>query len=114
MQPGEGIMLLSVAPALLAIALVHCDDRLSSLLAIGLFATGISASVLLIAAYDRPFVGQIAVTPEPLLQIISDHPVTKRWAEGPTSVLGRRVASTVTATTDFHPRPKDPPKATRL
>jgi hypothetical protein len=25
-----------------------------------------------IAAYDRPFVGQIAVTPEPLLQIISD------------------------------------------
>jgi hypothetical protein len=62
---------------LLTVALVHCDDRLSSLLAIGLFATGISASVLLIAAYDRPFVGQIAVTPEPLLQIISD-PVTKR------------------------------------
>jgi hypothetical protein len=63
--------------ALLAIALVHCDDRLSSLLAMGLFATGVSASVLLIAAHDRPFVGQIAVTPEPLLQIISD-PVTKR------------------------------------
>jgi hypothetical protein len=36
-----------------------------------------AASVLLIAAHDRPFVGQIAVTPEPLLQIISD-PVTKR------------------------------------
>src|SRR5215475_12388233 len=63
--------------ALLAIALVHCDDRLSSLVAMGLFATGVSASVLLIAAHDRPFVGQIAVTPEPLLQIISD-PVTKR------------------------------------
>jgi hypothetical protein len=62
---------------LLTTALVHCDNRLSSLLAIGLFATGISASVLLIAAYDRPFVGQIAVTPEPLLQIVSD-PVTKR------------------------------------
>ena len=63
--------------AMLAIALVHCDNRLSSLLAMGLFATGVSASVLLIAAYDRPFIGQIAVTPEPLLQIISD-PVTKR------------------------------------
>jgi hypothetical protein len=50
--------------------------------AMGLFATGVSASVLLIAAHDRPFVGQIAVTPEPLLQIISD-PVTKRRAEGP-------------------------------
>lgn len=63
--------------ALLAIALVHCDDRLSSLLALGLFATGTAASVLLIAAHDRPFVGQIAVTPDPLLQIISE-PVTKR------------------------------------
>ena len=63
--------------ALLAIALVHCDNRLSSLLAMGLFATGVSVSVLLIVAYDRPFVGQIAVAPEPLLQIISD-PVKKR------------------------------------
>ena len=63
--------------ALLAIALVHCDNRLSSLLAMGLFATGVSVSVLLIAAYDRPFVGQIAIAPEPLLQIISD-PVAKR------------------------------------
>ena len=68
---------LQIICALLAIALVHCDDRLSSLLAMGLFATGASASVLLIAAYDRPFVGQLAVTPEPLLQIIAD-PVTKR------------------------------------
>ena len=57
--------------ALLAIAFVHCDDRLSSLLAMGLFATGVSASVLLIAAHDRPFVGEVAVTPKPLLQIVS-------------------------------------------
>jgi len=68
---------LQIICALLAIALVHCDDRLSSLLAMGLFATGVSASVLLIAAHDRPFVGQIAVTPKPLLQIVSD-PLTKR------------------------------------
>ena len=58
--------------ALLAIAFVHCDDRLASLLATGLFATGVSASVLLIAAHDRPFVGEVAVTPKPLLQIVSD------------------------------------------
>jgi len=58
-------------------AFVHCDDRLASLLAMGLFASGVSASVLLIAAHDRPFVGQIAVTPKPLLQIVSD-PLTKR------------------------------------
>jgi Protein of unknown function (DUF4239) len=63
--------------ALLVVAFVHCDDRLSSLVAMGLFATGVSASLLLIAAHDRPFVGQIAVTPEPLLQVVSD-PSTKR------------------------------------
>jgi len=64
--------------ALLAIALVHCDDRLSSLLAMGLFATGVSVSVLLIAAYDRPFIGHIAVTPKPLLQVVSDSPPGRR------------------------------------
>ncbi len=60
--------------ALLAIALVHCDDRLASAVAMGLFATGVAASVLLIAAHDRPFTGQISVTPESLLQIMPDAP----------------------------------------
>jgi hypothetical protein len=36
----------------------------------GLFATGVAASVLLIAAHDRPFTGQISISPEPLLQIM--------------------------------------------
>ncbi len=40
--------------ALLAIALVHSDNRLASGLSMGLFATGVAASVLLIAAHDRP------------------------------------------------------------
>ena len=61
--------------SLLAIAFVHCDNWLASLLAIGLFAGGVSTSVLLIAAHDRPFVGHVAVTPQPLLQIVS---LTKR------------------------------------
>jgi len=34
------------------------------------FTTGIAASVLLIAAHDRPFIGQISIGPEPLLQIM--------------------------------------------
>jgi hypothetical protein len=75
---GQMVLSLSAGDsALLAIAFVHCDDRLASLLAMGLFATGVSDSVLLIAAHDRPFVGQIAVTPKPLLRIVSD-PLTKR------------------------------------
>jgi hypothetical protein len=39
-------------------------------IAMGLFATGVAASVLLIAAHDRPFTGQISIGPEPLLQIM--------------------------------------------
>ena len=63
---------LQAACALLVIGLVHCDNRLAGGVAMGLFATGVAASVLLIAAHDRPFTGQISVSPEPLLQIMPD------------------------------------------
>jgi hypothetical protein len=59
---------------LLVIAAVHCDNRLASGIAMGLFATGVAASVLLIAAHDRPFTGQISIGPEPLLQIMPGLP----------------------------------------
>jgi hypothetical protein len=55
---------------LLVIAVVRCDNRLASGIAMGLFATGVAASVLLIAAHDRPFTGQISIGPGPLLQIM--------------------------------------------
>jgi hypothetical protein len=55
---------------LCVIALLHCENRLGSAIAMGLFATGVAASVLLIAAHDRPFTGQISIRPEPLLQIM--------------------------------------------
>jgi hypothetical protein len=59
---------------LIAIAMVHAEDRGASLITLGLFATGIAASVLLIAAHDRPFVGQLSIAPDPLLQIIPSAP----------------------------------------
>jgi hypothetical protein len=68
---------LQAACVMLAIALVHCDDRLASLTAIFLFATGAAAAVLLIAAHDRPFIGQLAITPQPLLEIMPDVPVAR-------------------------------------
>lgn len=68
---------LQAACALLVIGLVHCDNRLAAAIAMGLFATGVAASVLLIAAHDRPFTGQISITPEPLLQIMPDAPVKR-------------------------------------
>jgi hypothetical protein len=64
-------LLVQAICALFAIALVHSDNRLTAAIAMGVFATGVAASVLLIAAYDRPFVGQLAVGPEPLLQVMA-------------------------------------------
>jgi hypothetical protein len=55
---------------LIAIALSHGGKRGSALAAMGLFATGAAACFLLIAAYDRPFVGQLLVRPDPLLQVM--------------------------------------------
>jgi hypothetical protein len=62
---------LQAASVLLAIAIVHAEDRGAAAIALGLFASGVAASVLLIAAHDRPFIGQLAVTPDPLLQIVA-------------------------------------------
>jgi hypothetical protein len=52
------------------IAMVHIDNRRTSAIAMAIFATGVAVSVLLIAAHNRPFVGEISVGPEPLLQVL--------------------------------------------
>jgi hypothetical protein len=38
----------------------------------GLFAVGVGASLLLILAHDRPFIGHISVRPTPLLQVMPE------------------------------------------
>jgi len=57
---------------LVAIAMVHSDNRLASIIAMGIFATGIAASMLLILAHDRPFTGEISIRPDPLLQVMPE------------------------------------------
>jgi len=56
----------------LAIAMMHNDNRSNSALALGLFATGGAAAVLLIATHNRPFTGEISVGPGPLLQVLPE------------------------------------------
>ena len=55
---------------LIAIALTHVDKRFAAIIAMGLFATGAAACLLLIGAYDRPFIGGFAVRPDPLLRVV--------------------------------------------
>jgi hypothetical protein len=64
--------------ALVAIAMVHSDNRLASVIAMGVFAAGVAASVLLIAAHDRPFTGQLSVRPDALLQVMPEAEPNKR------------------------------------
>ena len=58
--------------ALFAIAMVHSDNRLASIIALGTFATGVAASTLLILAHDRPFIGELSIRPDPLLQVMPE------------------------------------------
>ena len=67
---------LQAACALVAIAMVHSDNPLASAITLGLFGIGVAASLLLILAHDRPFTGQLAVSPNPLLQMMPDLSVT--------------------------------------
>ncbi|HTD16684.1 MAG TPA: hypothetical protein VK673_15985 [Chthoniobacterales bacterium] len=54
------------------IAMAHNDNRLTAALATGLFAAGVSVSVLLIVSHDKPFHGPVSVKPDLLLQIRPD------------------------------------------
>jgi uncharacterized protein DUF4239 len=65
-----GILLQGLC-TLVAIAMVHSDNRRACAMTLMLFATGIALSVLLIAAYSRPFMGENSVKPELLKQVIA-------------------------------------------
>jgi hypothetical protein len=77
-------LLLQALCALLAIAMVHSDNRLAATLTMGIFATGVAASVLLIAAHDRPFTGELSVGPDPLLQVMPETEAGTKIGGNPT------------------------------
>lgn len=54
---------------LIAIAMVHSDNRVSARIALGLFSTAIAVCILLLLSHDRPFTGQLSVKPAVLLQV---------------------------------------------
>jgi len=65
-------VLLQAVCTLLAIAMVHSDNRVTAAIAMALFATGVAVSVVLIASHDGPFAGEIAVGPDLLLQVMPE------------------------------------------
>ena len=67
-------LLLQAICTLTAIAMVHADNRGAAATAMGIFATGVAVSVLLIASHDQPFSGSISVKPDLLEQVMPESP----------------------------------------
>jgi hypothetical protein len=63
--------LLSLATlALVAIGLVHSDNRMAARIAMGLFALAVAVVITMLAAEDEPFVGQLGLDPDVLEQVM--------------------------------------------
>ena len=67
-----GVEKASVRTRLLQGPRVKVDDRLAATIALGIFATGVAASLMLILAHDRPFTGEISIRPDPLVQVMPE------------------------------------------
>lgn len=65
-------VLAQAALMLIAIALVHCDTPAANRIILGLFATGVAAAIVLVAANSQPFSGAISVHPTLLLQVMPE------------------------------------------
>ena len=57
---------------MIIIALMQSDNRLATSIAMGVFATGVAASVVLILSFDRPFIGQLSVGFDSLLRVMPE------------------------------------------
>jgi hypothetical protein len=66
------VLLVQAGLMLLAIAMVHSDNRAANRIILAIFATGVGVSVVLIAAHSRPFSGQLAVSPAVLQQVMPE------------------------------------------
>jgi hypothetical protein len=65
----SGVILVAVL-TLIAIAFVHCENRLTAGLAMSLFTAAVAGSLILLAIQQRPFGGEFAVRPDPLVQVV--------------------------------------------
>jgi hypothetical protein len=71
-------LLVQAMGTLVAIGMIHCDNRLAARIAMGTFATGVAVSLLLIISHDRPFTGDVSVRPDPLLQVMPEIEANQR------------------------------------
>lgn len=63
---------------LLTIAMIHCGNKTASISALGIFATGVAVSVLIIFTHNRPFGGPVFVDSALLTQIESEEMLSQQ------------------------------------
>jgi hypothetical protein len=66
------VLMVQAGLTLLAIAMVHSDNRAANRIILGIFATAVGVAVLLIVSHSRPFTGDFAVSPSVLLQVMPE------------------------------------------
>ena len=64
------VVLLLAFLIVLTAAIIHSDNRTTAAIAMGLLSTTVAACVILIASHNRPFTGEISVSPDLLIQVI--------------------------------------------
>jgi hypothetical protein len=65
-------LLVQAGLTLLAVAMVHSDNRVANRIILTIFATGVGTALLLIASHTRPFTGELSVRPSVLLQVVPE------------------------------------------
>jgi hypothetical protein len=74
---------------LLGVGLIHAESRRARRMALGMVAVGISCCFVVLFAYTRPYLGQFAVRPDDLRELLADldaeEPLT-RTATAPAAV----------------------------
>ena len=66
------VLLVQAGLTLLAIAMVHSDNRAANRIIMAIFATGVGVAVVLIASHSRPFTGELSVDSAVLLQVMPE------------------------------------------
>jgi hypothetical protein len=68
------VLLVQAALTQITIGMIHSDNPRTNRIIMTIFATGIGVAIILIASHSRPFTGDIAVRPTPLLQVMPEAP----------------------------------------
>ena len=65
-------LILEATLTLLAIAMVHSDNRVTNRIVLTIYATASGVALILIASHSRPFSGEISTRPTVMLQVMPD------------------------------------------